>query len=248
MAAPGGAAEQASWLSGDEPAPVTILTLRCCCSAPSSSIGAESLVSVTTGLLSLEMGTFVPRPPSQAAERNGRIYRSGVRNATLAGGAMRFKLAGAIGLGLLLVIMGASAASATTNTITVGSTATLTSRLLISVPVTVVCDPLTDSFIDASVSVNVQQANGRQIANASGTVLATEFSGATNFLTCDGVTQNNVVVQATPNPGSPPFHGGPALVTASFTVEYGIIFPGCCFQVTNSDSGSSPITTVSLHG
>ena len=157
---------------------------------------------------------------------------------------MRFKLAGAIGLGLLLVIMSASAAGATTNTITVGSTATLTSRLLISVPVTVVCDPLRDSFIDASVSVNVQQANGRQIANASGSV----FAGFTNFLTCDGVTHNNVVVQATPNPGSPPFHGGPALVTASFLVENGIIFPGCCFQVTNSDSGSSPITTVSLHG
>jgi hypothetical protein len=161
---------------------------------------------------------------------------------------MRFKLAGAIGLGLLLAIMSASAAgattSATTNTITVGSTATLTSRLLISVPVSVVCDPLTDSFIDASVSVNVQQANGRQIANASGTV----FAFSTNFLTCDGVTQNLVVVQATPNAGSPPFHGGPALVTASFLVEYGIIFPGCCFQVTNSDSGSSPITTVSLHG
>jgi hypothetical protein len=161
---------------------------------------------------------------------------------------MRLKLAGAIGLGLLLAIMSASAAgattSATTNTITVGSTATLSSRLLISVPVTVVCDPLTDSFIDASVSVNVQQANGRQIATASGFA----FGGPT-FLTCDGVTQNQVVVQATPNAGSPPFHGGAALVTASFLVEYGITFPDCgCFQVTNSDSGSSPITTVSLHG
>jgi hypothetical protein len=159
---------------------------------------------------------------------------------------MRFKLAGAIGLGLLLVIIGTSAARATTNTITVGSKATLSSRLLISVPVTVVCDPLTDTFIDSFVSVNVQQANGRQIATASGFA-----SGGPAFLTCDGVTQNQVVVQATPNAGSPPFHGGPALVTASFGVEYGInpLFPGCgCFQVTNSDSGSSPITTVSLHG
>ena len=161
---------------------------------------------------------------------------------------MRFKLAGAIGLGLLLVFMGASAAGAATNTITVGSTATLSSRLLISVPVTVVCDPLTDSFIDASVSVNVQQASGRQIAHASGTLLATAFAGSTNFLTCDGVTQNNVVVQATPDSGSPPFHGGPALVTASFLVENGIFFGCCSFQVTNSDFGSSPITTVSLHG
>jgi hypothetical protein len=159
---------------------------------------------------------------------------------------MRFKLAGAIGLGLLLVIIGASAARATTNTITVGSNATLSHRLLISVPVTVVCDPLTDSFIDASVTVNVQQANGRQIATASGTAF-----GDSTFLTCDGVTQNQVVVQVTPNPSGPPFHGGAAFVTASFLVEYGInpVFPGCgCFQVTNSDSGSSPITQVSLSG
>jgi hypothetical protein len=160
---------------------------------------------------------------------------------------MRFKLAGAIGLGLLLAVMSASAAGAATgaatNTITAGSTATLTSRLLISVPVTVVCDPLTDSFIDASVSVTVQQASGRQIATASGVAF-----GGPAFLSCDGVTHNQLLIQATPNAGGPPFHGGAALVTASFLVEYGIIFDGCCFQVTNSDSGSSPITTVSLHG
>src|SRR5215469_13814834 len=154
---------------------------------------------------------------------------------------MRFKLAGAIGLGLLLVIIGASAARATTNTITVGSNATLSHRLLISVPVTVVCDPLTDTFIDSVVYVNVQQANGRQIATASGSLYS---SSTTNFLTCDGVTQNHVVVQATPNASGPPFHGGAAFATATFLVENGILFGGgCgCYQVTNSDSGSSPIT------
>jgi hypothetical protein len=159
---------------------------------------------------------------------------------------MRFKLAGAIGLGLLLVIIGASAARATTNTITVGSNATLSHRLLISVPVTVVCDPLADSFIDASVTVSVQQANGRQIATASGSLFS---SATTNLLTCDGVTQNHLVVQATPNASGPPFHGGAAFVTASFEVDYGLLFGGCgCFQITGTDSGSSPITQVSLSG
>ncbi|MFF0265154.1 hypothetical protein [Kribbella sp. NPDC004536] len=160
---------------------------------------------------------------------------------------MRSRLAAVIGFAALLVTVSATPASATTNTISIGSNATLSHRLLISVPVTVVCDPLTDTFIDTSVSVNVQQANGKQIATATGQL----FSRSTNFLTCDGVTLNHVVVQATPNAGSPPFHGGPAFATASFSVEYGInpLFPGCgCFQVTNSDSGSSLITQVSFGG
>jgi hypothetical protein len=60
--------------------------------------------------------------------------------------------------------------------------------------------------VQSNVTVNLQQANGRQVSSAQGT--ADTFSGAAApFLTCDGVTQNTVVVQLTPNPGSGPFHG-----------------------------------------
>src|SRR5690349_4612963 len=73
-------------------------------------------------------------------------------------------------------------------------------------PVTIVCDPLPGTPVQSNVTVNLQQANGRQVSSAQGT--ADTFSGAAApFLTCDGVTQNTVVVQLTPNPGSGPFHG-----------------------------------------
>jgi hypothetical protein len=159
---------------------------------------------------------------------------------------MRLRLAGAIGLAGLLVAISAGAASATTNTVTVGS-GTLTGRILITVPVTVVCDPLPGNYVDTNIGVTVQQANGKQVATASGgqfTVLPTPSP-----LTCDGVTPNTVEIQARPD-GGIPFHGGTAFVTATFTYDTGyLVGGGCnCWQVTNSESGSSPITKVSLRG
>jgi hypothetical protein len=104
-------------------------------------------------------------------------------------------------------------------------------------PVTIVCDPLPGTPVQSNVTVNLQQANGRQVSSAQGT--ADTFSGAAApFLTCDGVTQNTVVVQLTPNPGSGPFHGGGAIVTADFV--YG--------TDTNFESSTTPVITVSLHG
>jgi len=151
---------------------------------------------------------------------------------------MRFRLAGVIGLAVLLATVSASAAGATTNTITVGPKGQLTSRILISMPVTIVCDPLTGNAAVSNVTVNLQQANGKQVSSAQGT--ADTFSGAAApFLTCDGVTQNTVVVQLTPNPGSGPFHGGGAIATADFV--YGT-------DTGNFESTTTPVITVSLHG
>jgi hypothetical protein len=160
---------------------------------------------------------------------------------------MRFKLAGAIGLAGLLMAISAGTASAATNTVAVGS-GTLTGRVLITVPVTVVCDPLPGDYVDTSINVTVQQANGKQVSNASSglfIVLPTP-----SVLTCDGATQNTVEIQATPNAGSGPFHGGTAIVTASFTYDTGyLVGGGCgCWQVTNSEGGTSPISVISLHG
>jgi len=161
--------------------------------------------------------------------------------------ATRCKLAGAIGLAGLLVAISAGTASAATNTVTVGS-GTLTGRVLTTVPVTVVCDPLPGNYVDTSINVTVQQANGKEVSTASGGLFIA--LPTPSVLTCDGVTQNIVEIQATPNAGSGPFHGGAAFVTANFTYDTGyLVGGGCnCWQVTNSEGGTSPILKVSLHG
>src|SRR6476620_5927733 len=96
----------------------------------------------------------------------------------------RFRLAAAVAVCIGLVAA-ATPAWATTNTITVGPTADLTVKVAISVPVSIVCDPLTDTVYFSSVSVSVKQANGKQISSASGTIY-----GDGSLLVCDGSTQN----------------------------------------------------------
>ena len=150
---------------------------------------------------------------------------------------MRLKLAAAIGVGALLVAVTAAPANASTNTITVGPTGTVTNRILVSVSVTIVCDPLPDTPVFSSASATVQQANGKQISTGTGG--ANTFSGpAAPFLTCDGVTANTAVVQILPDPGSGPFKGGGAVVTARFDYQ----------TPTGSESGSSTFTTVRPRG
>ena len=160
---------------------------------------------------------------------------------------MRFKLATAIGIGALLAAATATPANAATNTISVGSPGTLTNRLLITVSVTIVCDPLPNTPDESGAVVSLQQAAGRSVNTASGRV-DNAFSGPNApFLTCDGVTQNTVVIQAVPDSGSGPFHGGPALVSASFFYETGISCGPGCFEPTNDEGGSTPWLSISLH-
>jgi hypothetical protein len=128
--------------------------------------------------------------------------------------AMRLKLAGAIVAGLLLTGLSAAPAAATTNTITTGSPVTLKDRVLVTVPLTVVCDPLPGPNFDTTVNVTVTQASGRAVATGS---TGTETTPAPLF-TCDGVTPNHLVLKVLPGSGSPPFHGGGAIVQASFNI------------------------------
>jgi hypothetical protein len=145
---------------------------------------------------------------------------------------MRFKIATAIGVGALLVAATAIPANAATNTITIGPP-TLTNRQLITVSITVVCDPQPYPPSDTGAWVYFRQTSGKQIVTASG--VTGSFSGGPDApgLTCDGVTQNTAVVQALPDQGIP-FHGGPALMSAWFT--------------TGVEGGSTPWLTTSLHG
>jgi hypothetical protein len=132
------------------------------------------------------------------------------KTARRSGTRVRLAAAAAACIGL---VAAATPAWATTNTITVGPTADLTVKVAISVPVSIVCDPLTDAFyVSSSVSVSVKQANGKQISSASGILY-----GDGSMLICDGSTQNNIVMKVMPDPGSGPFKNGAAYATASFT-------------------------------
>ena len=147
---------------------------------------------------------------------------------------MRFKLAGAIVAGLLLTAVSAAPADAATNTITVGSV-TLTNRVLVMVPVTVVCDPLQATSVDSILGVTVTQASGKAVATGE------TFPAPIPIpFTCDSVTQNNLVIDVLPNPGSPPFHGGKAIVQASFSS----FSPAC----NCSEEASTPDVSVHIRG
>jgi hypothetical protein len=154
--------------------------------------------------------------------------------------AMLLKLVGAIGAaGILLTTLSAAPASATTNTVTIGSV-TLTARVLVAVPVTVVCDPLgtVSDQLENQIIVSVTQASGRAVATGQGEVFSE--SPQPLLLTCDGVTQNHVVVDVLPAAGSPPFHGGSAIISASFTVFD--------FSTQVGESGNTGNTPVKIRG
>ncbi len=147
---------------------------------------------------------------------------------------MRLKLVGAIVAGILLTALSAAPASAITNTITIG-TVTLTNRVLVEVPVTVVCDPVPDAT-QSFLGVLVRQASGRAVA--TGTAFETTFGTEPLLFTCDGVTQNHLVADVLPDPGSPPFHGGGAIALASFSVG----------SFSTGDSGSTGYIPVTIRG
>jgi hypothetical protein len=146
---------------------------------------------------------------------------------------MRLKLVGAIVVGILLTALSAAPASAITNTITIG-TVTLTNRVLVEVPVTVVCDPVPDAT-QSFLGVLVRQASGQAIATGSA---FTGSFGEPLLFTCDGVTQNHLVVDVLPDPNSPPFHGGGAIALADFSVS--------SFSI--SESGNTGYIPVKIRG
>lgn len=153
---------------------------------------------------------------------------------------MRLRLIGTVGLGLLLTVLTATAVSATTNSIAIGSPVTVTDRVLVAVPVTIVCDPLPNTPFQNEVSVTVEQASGSSVTNGTGQSFPS--------LICDGVTQNSLIVDVTPSSGSGPFHGGGAIVSASFFYSTAVSCgPGCFFMETG-ESGSIGPTAVSVRG
>jgi hypothetical protein len=97
------------------------------------------------------------------------------------------------------------------------STLNLTSKVLVTVPVTYSCPQFPPSFFfgpTSYASVGVEQAAGREIAQGNGSAQ----------LTCDGVTHTQVVSVTAGTSGGPPpssaalpFHGGQAIAEASLS-------------------------------
>jgi hypothetical protein len=91
--------------------------------------------------------------------------------------------------------------------VSVGS-ASLTAKVLLTVPVAVTCAPLDPIQFYGDSSVIVEQAVGKQIAFGSGS-----FTG----FTCDN-TPHTVNVDVLARTDGPPFHGGSAVARASASV------------------------------
>jgi hypothetical protein len=111
-------------------------------------------------------------------------------------------------------------------TVAIGPTATLQSRVLLTVPVTVTCEPIGDFFGMSFVSV--EQASGRQIARGSGFIPT---------VTCDSAP-HAYLVSVLADASGPPFHGGQAVVTAVVSL----------FGSLGSESGSAGPQSASVRG
>lgn len=112
-------------------------------------------------------------------------------------------------------------------TVAIGSSATLQSRVLLTLPVTVSCDPVGDFF--AMSFVSVEQAAGRQIARGTGF----------NFPlpVCDS-TPHTYPVSVLADASGPPFHGGQAVAFASVNI----------FGSLGSEGGSAGLQAISVRG
>jgi len=103
---------------------------------------------------------------------------------------------------------GGGAANFGTIQITIGKTATIAARLIVNVPVTVICTPPVDAVsVDGS-------SDAVQVMQAAGKGVATGVGYNTNFA-CDGVAHTYVTSAIAT---TIPFHGGSAVASASASV------------------------------
>ena len=154
-------------------------------------------------------------------------------------------------LASIVVVLGAVFTSTVANaqglTVTIGAPDLSTDRVSITVPVTVSCAPFDASLTHfaSDVRVTVQQASGRQIARGTGSI--TSFLPDLLF-PCD-TTEHTLTVVVLADPLGPPFHGGPAALSARVTASAGTpCFPGStnCFTNLSGQLALVGPTTVNL--
>jgi hypothetical protein len=135
------------------------------------------------------------------------------------------RLAAVSGVAAALAV-GVPASASAAVSMSFPDTAQLTAHVLITMSVTVTCGPYEVPPTTSGLSVTVRQAVKRQIATGSAFLgfMTPDFS-----LTCDGVP-HVYTVNILPNPDSPPFRRGDAVVDG-----FASAVTGCC----TSDSGSA---------
>jgi hypothetical protein len=157
----------------------------------------------------------------------------------------------------LATLSGSSSASAVDSaltqtgsvTVAIGAPIEVTNRLLVTLPVEVVCAAIGDSStvpLGDLVYVTVVQAHGKSVSQAQGQLLAgptTTSSNPNPFLTCDGSTVNEIVLSAV---GTGPFHGGPAVAFAGASHTVGTCNVFC--NQTEFETGSIGPIGVNVKG
>jgi hypothetical protein len=126
----------------------------------------------------------------------------------------------AVALAVLIFVPGAFVVATTSAafagaTLTIG-TPKLLDRVIVNVPLAVTCDVGNPSSVFFPPFVTIEQAAGKQIATGTGTASVPSLPFTVN---CDGITVISFVVPVLAAASGPPFHGGPAVITASFSVS-----------------------------
>ncbi len=128
----------------------------------------------------------------------------------------------------------------------------LVARVALRVPVSVSCTPFDPALTHVSdgVFVSVQQASGRGIASGSGFLSGgpVGMTPSPLLFACDG-SEQTVTVPVSASAAGAPFHGGPAVITASANAYAAQpCFPGStnCFFNYTTQSGSSGAVEVHL--
>jgi hypothetical protein len=122
--------------------------------------------------------------------------------------------------GLLSTAIASSASAAPAPVSIKISDAHLSARILVTVGIDLVCQPIV-SAIDGSpvtraalgLAGSVDQANGRAIAHAAGG----DLMPSTDLVTCDGSTVNHLSLSMLSS--TVPFHGGTAIATVMVNVD-----------------------------
>jgi hypothetical protein len=101
-------------------------------------------------------------------------------------------------------------------TITVGKPS-LTAKLLVNVPVSVVCAPIQGSttVINDELDVTISQAASKSVSTGTSQMFGGYFYSTAGLFVCDGSTVNTFDAAVQPSPGSGPFHGGQAIITVN---------------------------------
>jgi hypothetical protein len=138
--------------------------------------------------------------------------------------------------------LGTTAAAQAAMTISLGQP-DLTARVLVTLPVAVTCSPFDSTLVlfQSQLTVSVEQAAGQRIARGFGTAFIA-------MPACDG-TPSTIDVRMLADSFGPPFHGGPAVFSATASATAGTpcpFFPGC-FTTPLATQSANVATVLNLH-